>query len=138
MAATNKLNEDLLKAYIGISDNITQSISSIKEFITELRVTNDLSRQQDEKRDKLIETLVETNNKTEGRLTKIELILENQEKIMEGNSGDIKNLQDERNFNTVKFANAKMPVLITSGITALICATVFSLLMFMKDNNIKP
>ena len=136
--ATSKLNEELLKAYINTSEKFEQFICNTKEFVAELRVTNELNQKLDEKRDKLLETVIENNNRTEGRMIKIELILKNQEEIIESNTKNIEELQDERNFNTVRFGNSKIPVIITAGLTAIICSVIFSFLIFMKSNNIKP
>jgi uncharacterized protein YjcR len=114
-------------------DTLENAVSQIKEFVVELRVFNQYSKEQNDKRDKLIDELISLNQTNERRIDKLEPIIENQNKILNTHEGAIKELQEERNFNTVKFASSKMPIIVTAGLTALVCSVLFSLIMFLKD-----
>lgn len=106
-------------------ESLEVAVQQIKEFTVELRIFNEMQKEQAQKKDKLFDELVAANQKNERGIEKLEILIEKQNEIIATYGTDIKELKSERNINVMK--------LISGVVGSFITAVLFALIIFMKD-----
>jgi len=109
------------------------TISTIEKFVVELRIYNKYQKERIEQHDKLIEKLTTHNLDADKKSLKIQILIEQHDKDIKKNIEDINELQQERNFNFVKFLKTNVSYVVIAGITALICWVMFSFLKILPE-----